>query len=295
MIYKHTKGFSILIALGFMILMSSIGLYLLEYMIPFSRNIKGVENASQAYYQAYGWVEDALLYAYSGWLWAEPSDPLVWSIDFEYTTSASGTLIPEAGKWDSEYDDEWNQISQEKPIQLSIWNGRLTSWGNRIIVRFQVPNFDGIWWADSLDTTPNDDLILWQLSSNTESISTRNVAIIAESDITWADLELWSTGWYGRWVFPNGATGNFSSFYTANCAGAWSGCILKIAIINPLESSVSWQLFPYLEYQLTTSDPIPFQYSNISSTGQSVSFKKNLEISVLQQNTNAAFDFAIFQ
>jgi hypothetical protein len=36
-----------------MLVLSFTGLYLLEYMIPFSRNIKGIENASQAFYESY--------------------------------------------------------------------------------------------------------------------------------------------------------------------------------------------------------------------------------------------------
>lgn len=43
-----------------MLLMSLIGIFLLEYMIPFSRSVKGVENATNAYYQAYGGIEEAV-------------------------------------------------------------------------------------------------------------------------------------------------------------------------------------------------------------------------------------------
>jgi len=46
--------------MGLTLLLSFTGLYLLEYIVPFSRNIKDVENASQAFYEGYAGVEDAL-------------------------------------------------------------------------------------------------------------------------------------------------------------------------------------------------------------------------------------------
>lgn len=292
--YKYKNGFSIVIALGFMILMSSIGLYLLEYMIPFSRNIKGIENASKSYYQSYWWLEDALLYSYSWWIGSSPSNILSWSIDYWYRVFSSGTLIPQTWEWNSEYDSDWNKISQTNTIQLVIWNNRLISWGSRIQIRLRVPDFDLNWSPDVLDTTPDDDLILWQLSSNTNSISTANGELIQESDIDGNIINLWTTTWFWLWVLLDWSSGNFSNFYTSNC-GVWNECVLKISVINLLESSADWQLIPYLEYQLTTSNSIPLQYADIESIWQSVSFRKSLEISVLQQNTNAAFDFAIFQ
>ncbi len=64
--YKNTSAFSIVLALGLMLLLSFTGLYLLEYIVPFSRNVKGVENASKAFYQSYAALEEAILQTYSG-------------------------------------------------------------------------------------------------------------------------------------------------------------------------------------------------------------------------------------
>lgn len=284
--------FSIVLALGFMILMSSIGIYLLEYMIPFSRNTKWIENSSKAYYQSYGWIEDALLYSFSWGIWSAPNDILSWSLDYWYTTLSNASSIPQPWFWVSPFDSDWNIISQSVPIQISVWDGRLSWWSVDIEIELRVPDFDSS-SVDSLDTTPNDDMILWQLASGNDSISTRNGAFIRESEInTWGYRSLWS------WTYGNGVTqwwnnSTFSSFYGSNC-GSWNECIFKASILNTIESS-SGKIFPFLEYRIRTSDPIPTRFRQIESEWQSANYRNNLEISVLQQNTNAAFDFAILQ
>lgn len=291
---KHTQtsGFSLIIALGFMILMSSVALYLLEYMIPFSRNVKGIENASKAYYQSYAGIEDSLLYAFSGWIWAEPSSTISGLVDFWYRTDSNGILVPEPGVWSSELDADWNRISLSEPIQLSIWDGRLSFWAIRIRLRLDVPDFDRDGSPDSLDITPDDDMFLWQLSSATESISTRDGNFINESDIDGTDISLW-TWWYSAWVTLDRVNTTFPAFYNTNC-GVWNECVFKLSLINPIIAN-AWNSLPYLHYQVETTGDIPTRFKQIISFGQSLNFKKELQISVLQQNTNAAFDFAIFQ
>lgn len=54
------QAFSIVFALGITLLLCFMGLYLLEYMVPYSRNVKGIEFASQAFYESYAGVEDAM-------------------------------------------------------------------------------------------------------------------------------------------------------------------------------------------------------------------------------------------
>jgi len=276
-----------------MVLMSSIGLYLLEYMIPFSRNVKGIENASKAYYQSYGWIEDALLYSYSGWVGYETTNTLSGSIDYWYRMEAITTTFPAPWLWDSPFDLDWNTISQARWIQLSIGNNRLFSWPNRFNIKFRVPDFNRNATVDALDTSPNDDIILWQLSSSINSISSRDGALITENDVDGNYINFWTTSWVGRWVYRDWSPGNFFNFYNSEC-WVWSECVLKISVINPLEWSGGNQ-YPFLEYHIYTSQDIPSQFRQIQVVGQSLNFKKTLNISVLQQNTNAAFDFAIIQ
>jgi hypothetical protein len=58
--------------------MALLALYILEYMIPFSRNTKNIEQSVAAYYQADSGIEDALysMKLNSGTLDYEASDNL---------------------------------------------------------------------------------------------------------------------------------------------------------------------------------------------------------------------------
>jgi len=55
------------------------------------------------------------------------------------------------------------------------------------------------------------------------------------------------------------------------------------------------RVFPYLEYQVQTSNAIPLQLPVVVSEGKSSGFSKRLEAAIPQETTNAAFDFTIFQ
>jgi len=296
---QQKKWFSILLALGFMLLMSSIGIYLLTYIVPFSRSVVGIENASNSYYQAYGGIEDVLFYSYSGGIGFDTSNWITLDVDYGYNTYSSGTMIPRPWFWGSPFDDEWNTISQTQWIQISIWNNRFPNPGiswDRLQMRFRVPDFDQdtLGLPDSLDTTPDSDLILITMSSPTNSMSSRSGSLMLESEIDSSPRDIFNTSSFWQWVYQNGIDDNFINFYNAECVT--QECTLKISLINPILSNVSWnKILPFLEYQIDSSRSIPTSFRQIQATGQSVGFQKNLEISVLQQNTNTAFDFAIFQ
>jgi len=120
----HNTGFSIIFALGFMLLSSLVSLYLLSFIIPFGRSVKGIEFATNAYYNAYSGVEEALyltssgaqhgIYGYEGNV--SPSSQQ----DYGFDITSTNTFIPVAGQGDSEYDSHWNTISLGQPIQLFI-------------------------------------------------------------------------------------------------------------------------------------------------------------------------------
>jgi Tfp pilus assembly protein PilX len=57
---SNKNAFALIIAMGLVIFMVLIAFFILEYMVPFSRNTKGIENASRAYYQAESAIENAL-------------------------------------------------------------------------------------------------------------------------------------------------------------------------------------------------------------------------------------------
>lgn len=301
--HQNTLWFSIILAMWLMLVLSFTGLYLIEYMIPFSRSIKGVENASQAFYEGYAWVENSLLSIYSGDIWDDYSDDFIWNQDFAYTVTASWSIIPFDWKWNSEYDSNWNKISQNIPISIFLGKNRLhTWWSDRIRFSLRVPDFDGDGNSENLKTSDgDDDIILWQLSSTTDSISSRSGSLITESDINLDIIEtsLWSSTSLSEGITLDGTDRSFQWFYNNNsseCDDVNNECVLKISIINPLISDNLWSsTIPYLEYQIHTDTVIPLSQSYVTSEGKSYGFTKKLELVIPQQSTSSAFDFTVLQ
>ena len=117
---KNNGWFSIVIWMALMVLIVLSAYVILAYIIPFMKSVKGVENTSGAYYQAYGGIEEALYFTKQrATLTSEtggvmPSDP----VGYGFQTFSSGTSIPQAWYGNSEYSTGHNIISQTEPIQL---------------------------------------------------------------------------------------------------------------------------------------------------------------------------------
>jgi len=87
---KNKSAFSIVIAILLVLIMSLLVLYILEYMIPYSKNVKWIENSSNAFYQAENSIEDWLykfktrtdFSDYSKNFWTN-------SVDYKYDTTSS--------------------------------------------------------------------------------------------------------------------------------------------------------------------------------------------------------------
>lgn len=299
---SHNSGFSIILAIGLVLLLSLTGLYLIEYTVPFARNIKGVENASQAFYESYSGLEDSLLEIYSDDIWEDHHNDLNWALaqDFWYQVTSSGVLIPIAWKGDSIFDADWNRVSQDDPISLLVWKNRLnTWWTDRIRFSVRVPDLDTSNSDDLKTLDGDDDIILWQLSSATESLSSRSWSLVSESDINAGIVEesLWNTVSLSQWVTLDGIDRSFQWFYDNNsspCNDLNNECVLKISIINPL-IEVSDTIIPYLEYQIHIDTVIPLWDSYVRSQGKSYGFSKILELQAPNQSTSSAFDFTVLQ
>ena len=302
--HKDTSWFSIVLAMWLVLILSFTGLFLLEYMIPFSRNIKWIENASQAFYESYSGVEEGILLIHSGSLWEDYTDSFTGVKDFKLDVTSSGSIIPIAWKWNSEFDSDWNRLSQDTPISLLVWRDDLDSgWNDRIRLSLRVPDFDRDGSPDNLNIADGtQDIILWQLSSDSSSISSRSGSLITESDINlWTinETSLWNISTLSEWVMLDGTDQNFNWFYNNNstpCNDVNNDCVLKISVINPLISSNIWSnSIPYLEYQIHTDTVIPLAQSYVVSQWKSFWFTKTLEVSVQQQSTSSAFDFTVLQ
>jgi len=293
MIYWSRNAFSLVLAMWLSLIFWIIWLFLMEYIVPFSRSTTNIENASIAQYQALSWVEQSLYSISQEPIWFSASSTLNQDTyrSVDYDIRGSGAFIPRGGTWNW-LDPNWNRLSQTEPIQLFVGDDRITS----LQLRLRVPRFWGtnqsiIWWADPL--------VLWQLSSWDSTLIASN---------SWSNV--WMTyylnippnSWIltrnlftrrGNPIDDNTSTITFSSFYASNC-WPWNECVLRISLINRL---LQWTTeLPFLEYQINTGTRnIPYQITDIETTGTSYWFSRRYNVRVPQATTSAAFDFTVFQ
>jgi len=288
------------------ILISILALSILEYIIPFSRNVKWIENSAWSYYRAVSAIEDALWEKNKKILWTDFSS---WTINtatwYNYTVIASWTTLPPTWTWNSEFDSNWNIISSWNPIQLEVWINKIkqSEWSSTSLL-IRVPNID-------LDTTTietfswTQNTIQWQLSNGTWTLNAQSWST-ANSFIKWSDIcssnktkltctKIDISSNSKQWIKLDGTLKDLATFYWNNCKT--KSCILKLTVINKLEwhTWLIWWTLPYLEWQFKTPSPIPLRYTNIKAFWKSYGFQKQLNIRVPQDTTIDAFNFTIFQ
>lgn len=274
---KSKKAFSILLAMGLVLISSLLAYIILEYMVPFWKNISGIENSTKAYYQANNWIELWLyFFSHRSNLISENSKNYTSSpIDYKFSTISSWPIIPRSWFWTSDYNKDWDIISLSNPIQLSIWNNYI----NSFLIDFRSPT---VWTISTLSGVIN-----WQLSGFNDTLNSWNSYITA-SNINWWNINLWTK----EWKKLDWSSEYFSNFYATNCR--WSNkCILKFSVINDLKNNF-WSILPYLERKVTTNN-IPLRYSIIQASWKSNGFTNYLQIKVPQETVSEAFDFTIFQ
>lgn len=126
-----------------------IAIYLLEKIVPFSRDIKGVENGNISYYRANTALNEALL-SMSG---SDPSiqgssETLTNGSGSAYQIAANGTILPQSGQGNSEYDANWAVLAPGKPIQLILKSNVSINWaaiGTYFTIRVPDLNRDSNW------------------------------------------------------------------------------------------------------------------------------------------------------
>lgn len=298
---QNKKWFSIVIAILLVILISLLAFLILEYMVPFSRNVKWIENSSKAYYLANSWIEDSLFFINRNNIWDEkhvdfPSS----SVWISNHIVASWSLLPPVWQWNSEFDNSWNKISSGFPIQLDIWNNIVSNWWN-VRFYFRVPDLDWKNWNNERLEGINP-IINWQLSSEFDTLN---------STWSWVDSSLINWSWidfsFKDWVRLDGTLEDFPSFYddTSHGCNSWSSkkCSLKLSIINNLNSNIESELVqvPYLEWKIDFDNDnsginnVPLRYVIIDAAWKSYWFRKDLKIRIPQQSVIEAFDFTVFQ
>jgi len=308
---NNKKWFSIIVAMWLVVLISLLALSILEYIVPFSRNVKWIENSVWSYYMATSAIENALWFVNKNPLWTNS-----WIIMptiatwYNYKITALWNILPPPWEWNSEFNKNknWNRISSGNPIQLQIWKGKITNW-NTVKLYIRVPDID--WSPTLLPITESFswwlayNVIQWQLSSQSWSLNA------SWSYITWNDVN--DSNLSNKIItfsLKDGIKLDWTPqkipwFYTNNCL-ALKSCILKFTVINKLSRyntpTKKWNL-PYLEWKLNwqinntdnITNTIPLRYTNIAASWKSFGFKKSFKIKVPQNTTIDAFNFTIFQ
>lgn len=292
---KNNQWFSIIIAVGLVLLISLSSFVLLDSIIPFSKNTKWIEQSTSAYYFAGSGIEEALfriktrswaslMTEYSTWFIATSSTGVA------FQTFSAGNTIPPAGYGNSEIDKNFNQLSATEQIQLEV--GR--DWVNPLSLSFQarVPAFT--WWTLALSWT-TQALIFWSLTSENNTLNASgstwwfSVGNIPPSTSPSTSIVLWTR----TWLDLSGSGRTFWDFYNNEC---WvgSGCILKMSLVRELLLT-NGNRIPYLEYQINAGWTVPQRYTRIQASGKAYGFKKDLEVNIPQTTLNQAFDFTVFQ
>ena len=285
---KNKKALSLLIAISITLVMSLLALYILEYMIPFSKNTKNIEQAVVAYYQADSWIENALL---------NDTNKNIINPKKDYSISIlkDWYILPPVWQWNSEYDKNYNIIRIGEPIQLEIWKWQDKLYSNMWFkFYFKVPDLDKDNTTAETFKFTSSWIINWQLSSNSDILNSSWTYIkwteICDSKDSCSNIDLWSRNWRKL----DDSQQKISDFYDLNCKWTNSGCILKLSVINKLKLD-NWINIPYLEWKITTDEKIKLRYKIIDTIWKSYWFQKNLRIKVPQQTLNEAFDFTVFQ
>lgn len=295
---NNKKWFSLIIAMWLVLVITLLAFTVLEYIVPFWRDIKWIENSSVAYYQANSAIEDWLYKVYErNYSWAldmrtEYYTSFSWLVTNKYSTTSSWKTIPLAWDWNSNYDINYNTIAEWNPIQLSIWKWLITN--STLNITFKIPNLD--WWSLNVEQLSlNDPIVNWQLSSNSNTLNATWSYIYKNLINGNTQTNLFDPTY--KWVDLNWSTKTFSSFYTSNCTWTNSGCILKLSVINKLLLT-SWEVSPYLEWKINvtwTNPTLPQRYTKLKSSGKSYWFTKDINIRVPAPTVNEAFDFTVFQ
>ncbi len=288
---KNKKAMSLPLVMWLLIVLWLLAQSILEYIVPFSKDIKGVENSTRAYYQAESWVEEWLYFLKNR---TDPKEEEIinydWDLTFELKTKSAWNIIPKSWEWNSEFDKNWNRISGWNPVQIPIGNGYITRmWDFKIFFRVPDLNRDGS--NEIFDTSDfSKPIINWQLSGTQNTLNSDNTLFKA-LEINWEEILMNNRNWL---TLTNTSTQtSFSSFYSNNCS-SWSECSLKLSVVNELKTSY-WKIIPYLEWKITSTDNIPYYYTKLYSKGKSYWYRRDLDVLVPRETLIEAFDFTVFQ
>lgn len=298
---RHSsRGSALLISMIILILVTLLTTVFLELIWGSAQTVQGIEASNVSYYQAVWVIEEQLIAS-------DVSKRTPWNIanrteNFSQTgrslaVSTGASIMPEAGKGNSPYDDDYNIISLGNPVQIVIppWLGDWTT----VSFEFRVPNI-GSWSTLVSSSMSASGLILWTLGYSGASLYASG-----ETEI----FRWWDIGTPTTALFPafDGLTNSWSSVqvsdFTTNVNYLWTNwancadyaCTLKLSIIRPVLTDDNISL-PFLEYRIDFgSVPVPSQFMILEATAYAYGFQRTRTIRIPQVTTNTALDFAVLQ
>ena len=302
---KNNKfGFSLVIAMGLSLIIVLMALVVINYIIPFSREIKWVENSSASYYEVNSWFEDAMWFVTQNPLWSSTWKTYSSSKDFIYNIISTWSLVPALWRWNSDFDKNWNKVSTWKPIQMEVWNWRISDFSTPPKAYFRVPNLSNSAWL-TLSWWAVLSIISWQISSPKEALNANTTSYLYANKVCTSDISDASCiGSTNNIIFNNSLNWlkiswvwqSFQNFYSQNCNSSWSWCTLKLSVVNPIVLTTNNTPLPFLEWKINFwNSSVPDRYVNISISWKSSLFQKSMDVFVPQKTLLDSFDFAVFQ
>ncbi len=297
---KWKKGFSIIIALWIVLIITLIAFYIFEYIIPFSKNVKGIENATKSYYLALSWEEDALFFIKNEGIWAWKIKSFSSTTDFAYNIVSTWTIFPLPWYGTSDFDKDWSKLALDLPIQIylpaSTWGWNLSN----IKLYLRVPNF--VNWGN-LELINTWALIHWQLSSKDAIINADETNKIEADNICSSDISSTcspiSVSDMGTGFLLDNTPQKINDFYNDHCNNDYE-CVLKLNVLqwfiarNVGKTSVNALL--YIEYKFDFGGKaVPRNIIQIKVKGRSFWFMKDLDIYYPQRSLIDAYNFTVFQ
>jgi len=338
---KNVQGFSIIIGIGLVIIMSLVAYLILSYMHSFTQIVSGVQYSAVAYYNAYIWVEeslyhikwrkDALTKEHSD-LSPQPDIPIDIPENMTlplFSTQSSSDIIPREWFGQSDFDNDWNTISQLHPLQIEIWGKSqckgissspcvdLNNFIDSFKITFRAPKLEE--WSNFEASTPCNNgswdcwsienhlpLLMWTLVSDDDSLTSRKISA-SDTSYIYADKINSSGSTTHSWK-PAGeywtklstdADEKFSDFFNVHCSKKDQKCSLRIGVVNELyDNNVGKKVpLPYLEYKIEmgAGKILPDQYTHIRSVWNAWEFRRQIDLFIPQQIVPQAFDFTVIQ
>jgi hypothetical protein len=215
------------------------------------------------------------------------------------TAYTGDTTIPWAGRWNSEFNTDWNIIALGEPVQIVIpaWLG---NWST-VNFYFRVPSIPGE--VSLTGSSSTWGIILWTFGYSWASLyASGETNIFKMNDITGTAKTIGSYSWQTN----TGSSFRFDNFYGDPTSGVGTNgarcigfqCTLKLSMIRPFINNMASEpkSYSFLEYKIEFGTTrIPSQYMIIDSNSSIYGYIRSRQVRIPQITSSTATDFAVLQ